>query len=186
MFSEWTERIAAGIYPLAEPPRPRGIERNLVMTLWDWGEATTVVSSAAASDARDPRVNANGRVFGPSQSHDALIWLDPTTNAGGEAAVPTGAPASEGMTSPHFPDRIWRRAADAGEGLFDRFGRVWFSARQRPPERQPSLCTDPANPYARNFPLTSGARQLAYFDPQGGPRERARHLRHGGSERDGD
>ena len=168
MFSEWTERIAAGIYPLVEPARPRGPERNLVVTLWDWGEVTTVVSSAAASDPRDPRVNANGRIFAPSQSHDALIWLDPTTNASGEARVPTAAAPSEGMASPHFPERVWRQAVDAGEGQFDRFGRVWFAARQRPPDRQSALCTEPSNVYARHFPMKSSARQLAYFEPRTG------------------
>ena len=168
MFSEWTERIAAGIYPLVEPARPRGLERNLVLTMWDWGEATTVVSSAAAGDPRDPRVNANGRIYGPSQSHDALIWLDPTTNASGETRVPTAAPPSEGMASPHFPERVWRQAVNAGEGLFDRLGRLWFAARQRPPDRQPSHCSDPSNIYARHFPLSSSARQLAYFEPDRG------------------
>jgi hypothetical protein len=163
MFSEWTERVAAGIYPLVEPARPHGLERNLVVTLWDWGGATTVVSSAAV----DPS-NPNGRIFGSSPSHDALLWLDPTTHAGGEVPVPSSLPAAEGMTSPHFPDRLWRRAADSGEGSVDRQGRVWFSAKQRPPERQPSFCTDPTNPYARHFPLKSGARQLASFDPRSG------------------
>jgi hypothetical protein len=166
MFSEWTERIAAGIYPLVEPPRPRGSERNLVVTLWDWGEATTVVSSAAPSDPRDPRVNANGRVFAPSQSHDALIWLDPSANASGDTRVPTAAPPSEGMVSPHFPERVWRQAIDSGEALFDRFGRVWFAARQRPPDRQPSLCTDASNVFAKHFPLQSSARQLVRYEPQ--------------------
>ena len=166
MFSEWTERIAAGIYPLVEPPRPRGLERNLVVTLWDWGEATTVVSSAAASDPRDPRVNANGRIFAPSQSHDALVWLDPAANASGETRVPTALPPSEGMVSPHFSGRVWRQAADSGEGLSDRFGRVWFAMRHRPDDRQPSPCTDSSNVYARHFPLKRSARQLASVDPR--------------------
>ena len=34
MFADWTERINAGEVPPA-PPRPQGIERNVVLTLWD-------------------------------------------------------------------------------------------------------------------------------------------------------
>jgi len=37
MFADWTDRIAAGEVPPA-PPRPQGIERNLVVTMWDWGK----------------------------------------------------------------------------------------------------------------------------------------------------
>ena len=36
MFADWTERIAAGELPPV-PPRPQGLERNVVITLWDWG-----------------------------------------------------------------------------------------------------------------------------------------------------
>ncbi|HET8698022.1 MAG TPA: carboxypeptidase-like regulatory domain-containing protein, partial [Gammaproteobacteria bacterium] len=36
MYADWTDRIAAGEVPPA-PPRPAGIERNLVLTLWEWG-----------------------------------------------------------------------------------------------------------------------------------------------------
>ena len=37
MFAEWSDRIAAGEYPTVAPPRPAGVERNIVLTLWDWG-----------------------------------------------------------------------------------------------------------------------------------------------------
>jgi hypothetical protein len=35
LFGDWTDRIAAGELPFAKPERPRGIERNVVVTLWD-------------------------------------------------------------------------------------------------------------------------------------------------------
>src|SRR5579884_175504 len=35
MFADWTDRIAAGALPAATPPRPEGLERNIVLTLWD-------------------------------------------------------------------------------------------------------------------------------------------------------
>jgi len=33
-YAGWTERIAGGEVPPA-PPRPKGVERNVVVTLWD-------------------------------------------------------------------------------------------------------------------------------------------------------
>ena len=35
LFCDWTDRIAGGELPFAQPPRPQGIERNVVLTLWD-------------------------------------------------------------------------------------------------------------------------------------------------------
>src|SRR5437667_9198349 len=36
LFAEWTDRIAAGEPPAARPTRPRGVERNVVITHWAW------------------------------------------------------------------------------------------------------------------------------------------------------
>ena len=36
LFGDWTDRVAAGELPAARPERPSGIERNVVVTLWDW------------------------------------------------------------------------------------------------------------------------------------------------------
>src|SRR3989442_348740 len=33
-FADWTDRIAKGETPKTAPPRPAGVERNLVVTLW--------------------------------------------------------------------------------------------------------------------------------------------------------
>ncbi len=52
-FADWTEKIAAGAYPEA-PPRPVGVERNLVISMWDWGLPTSRRSDAAATDERTP------------------------------------------------------------------------------------------------------------------------------------
>ena len=74
MFADWTDRIAAGEYPKNPPPRPGGLERNVVVTMWDWGSETAYMHDAAASDTRNPTVNANGLVFGPSQYDNELDW----------------------------------------------------------------------------------------------------------------
>ena len=39
LFGEWTDRIAAGELPAAQPPRPQGVERNVVVTLVGLGDA---------------------------------------------------------------------------------------------------------------------------------------------------
>ena len=88
MFADWTDRIATGELPEA-PPRPAGLERNLVITQWDWGAPTTFTHTHAVSDKHDPTVNANGRVYGPDRSTDTLIWLDPV-NATRDARITFG------------------------------------------------------------------------------------------------
>src|SRR5207249_9504856 len=35
LFGDWTDRIAGGELPGAQPSRPQGVERNVVITLWD-------------------------------------------------------------------------------------------------------------------------------------------------------
>ena len=41
MFADWTDRIAGGEIPQA-PPRPQGVERNFVVTVWDWATRSRV------------------------------------------------------------------------------------------------------------------------------------------------
>src|SRR6266545_103104 len=94
-FADWTDRIAAGAYPEA-PPRPVGVERNLVISMWDWGLPTS-----RRSDAMDDK------------------------------------------------------------------GHVWVTARIRAPKDQPAYCKDPANKFAKYFPVEGpSARQIELLDPK--------------------
>src|SRR6185295_3408005 len=61
-FADWTEKIANGAYPQQAPRRPTGVERNLVITLWDWSTPTSGRSDALATSDHDPTMNANGLV----------------------------------------------------------------------------------------------------------------------------
>src|SRR5262249_14372605 len=36
-FGDWTDRVAKGELPKSKPARPQGVERNLVITSWEWG-----------------------------------------------------------------------------------------------------------------------------------------------------
>src|SRR5688500_4719072 len=58
MFADWTDRIAAGEVPPA-PPRPQGIERNVVITMWDWADPKAYLHDLVSTDRRNPTLNAN-------------------------------------------------------------------------------------------------------------------------------
>ena len=59
MLADWTDRIKNGELPPA-PSRPQGIERNVVLTLWEWGGPSTFTHDELATDKRSPTRNANG------------------------------------------------------------------------------------------------------------------------------
>jgi hypothetical protein len=166
MLSEWTERIAAGIYPIEGPPRPHGPERNVVITQWIWGDETTLADGEAASEPRDAGVNPNGRVYGASRFHDALLWVDPAAHAAGEVTIPTSVPLPPGTPSPSFGGTpIWRSAAEPRGAAIDQGNRVWLSARHRANDDQPPFCGSSTNRFARFFPLATGTRQVSIYEP---------------------
>ena len=80
-FGDWTDRIAKGELPFAKPERPRGVERNLVITLWAWSTPDKYLHDLISSDRRNPTVNANGKLYGsPEYSTDMMPILDPKTH----------------------------------------------------------------------------------------------------------
>ena len=87
MFADWTERIAGGELPPV-PPRPSGVERNLVLTMWDWGVPTSYIHDEIVTDKRNPQVNANGPVYSVSAGHGTLVITDPDANSSTELTIP--------------------------------------------------------------------------------------------------
>ena len=87
MFAEWTDRIAEGEVPPA-PPRPQGVERNLVVTMWEWGNEIDYIHDEIATDKRNPTVNAYGPVYGVNISNDELVILDPMTHTATSLKIP--------------------------------------------------------------------------------------------------
>src|SRR5579883_2105042 len=78
MFADWTDRVAAGELPFAKPSRPQGLERNVVITMWDWASPKHYQHDAVSSDKRNPTVNADGPIYGsPEESTDEIPVLDP-------------------------------------------------------------------------------------------------------------
>ena len=168
MFADWTDRIAAGEAPVQTPPRPMGAERNIVVTLWDWGTETDGRTDSAPSDVRDGTVNANGLVYGVVQPSDILAVIDPVEHRAFNIPIPSSAPRilTDTPTSPYYGDEpIWARAADPRSVAMDGEGRVWLTGRVRGPDEQPSFCTDGGNPFAAYFPIEVGTRQVFLYDP---------------------
>ena len=63
-LAEWTDRIKAGELPASAPPRPVGVERDVVVTVRDWLDPKHYLHDLTATDKRNPTVNANGPLYG--------------------------------------------------------------------------------------------------------------------------
>ena len=59
-LAEWTDRIRAGELPASAPPRPHGVERNLVVTVYDWLSPKYYIHDLIVTDRRKPTVNPYG------------------------------------------------------------------------------------------------------------------------------
>ena len=80
-FADWTDRIAGGELPKTRPERPQGVERNVVVTVWDWGTPKMYLHDEIATDRRNPTVNANGPIYGATEwSTDRVPVLDPVNH----------------------------------------------------------------------------------------------------------
>jgi hypothetical protein len=174
MFADWTDRIAAGELPPA-PPRPQGVERNIVITEWDWADPKAYLHDEIATDKRNPTLNANGLIYGAAElSADYLPVLDPMGAAASQVKVPVRDPKTPSSAddklpapSPYWGDEaIWHSQANVHNPMFDEKGRVWFTSRIRPSDN-PAFCKEgSSNPSATLFPLKSSGRQLAVYDPK--------------------
>jgi hypothetical protein len=174
MFADWTDRIAAGELPPV-PPRPQGVERNVVITEWDWADPKAYLHDEIATDKRNPTRNANGLLYGAAElSTDYLPVLDPVGNAKSQIKVPVRDPKTPSSAedkipapSPYWGDEaIWRSQANVHNPMFDEKGRLWFTSRIRPREN-PAFCKEgSSNPSAKLFPLQNSGRQLAVYDPR--------------------
>jgi hypothetical protein len=176
-LADWTDRIAAGEVPAAQPQRPSGIERNIVATVRDWSDGKAYLHDLSGTDRRDPSVNANGLLYGaPELSTDNFPILDPQHNTAAtfkalvrDADTPTTHDDPVIRSSPYWgEERIWDSRAVAHNPMLDRSGRVWYTARIRA-AANPAFCKQgSAHPAAMMFPLNTSDRQLAMYEPQSG------------------
>ncbi|MEO8519988.1 MAG: carboxypeptidase-like regulatory domain-containing protein, partial [Acidobacteriota bacterium] len=133
LFADWTDRIAAGEVPPA-PPRPQGIERNVVITEWDWAHPKAYLHDQVSTDRRNPTLNPNGLIYGALElSADYLPVLDPVNNRTSQVELtvrdPTTQPAQGPMMlqpSPYWDrDVLWDSKNNVHNPMFDEKGRVW-------------------------------------------------------------
>jgi hypothetical protein len=152
--------------PHATPPRPQGMERNLVITEWDWGRPDKYLHDLISSDKRQPSVNANGKLYGsPEYSTDELPILDPVTNTVTsfhaivrDPAMPLSlgdehaATRKPEMPSAYWGDRqIWDTRVNNHNMMVDRKGRVWLTASVRGLDNPPSAKRAPTIPRQSSF-----------------------------------
>ncbi|PYR53303.1 MAG: hypothetical protein DMF95_04635, partial [Acidobacteria bacterium] len=168
MFADWTDRIAKGELPPA-PPRPQGLERNVVITQWDWADPKAYLHDEVSTDRRNPTLNANGLIYGSLElSADYLPVLDPVRNTISQVKLtvrdPSTPPTSPKMPapSPYWGDEaIWTSKNNVHNPMFDEKGRVWITSAVRP-AANPDFCKEGStHPSAKQYPLAVSGRQLA-------------------------
>jgi len=182
-FGEWTDRVAKGELPKSKPPRPQGVERNVVVTSWEWGTEKQFTHDLISSDRRYPTVNSYGPLYGsPEYSSDEIPILDPKTHKVTFFKMPVADPNAPESFGPPFhasavakptqpsaywgEEKIWSQRANNHNGMFDKNGRVWFAAAVRGFDN-PAFCKKGSDhPSAKVFPLEQSGRQVAMLDPK--------------------
>jgi len=175
-FADWTDRIAKGELPFAQPQRPQGVERNIVLSLWDWSTPTGYMHDLISTDRRKPTVNANGKLYGaPENSTDNWPVLDPVRHIASSVRHPVRDPKTPShrtdpmAPSPYWgPEPIWDSQSSTHNQMMDEKGRVWAAARIRP-AANPDYCRKGgSHPSAKVFPLESASRHASMYDPATG------------------
>jgi len=177
MWADWSRAIEKGAVPPA-PARPTGIERNVVLTLWDWGTDHSFMHDEITTDRNNPTVNGGGPVYAVSAGHGTLVMLDPKTHTTEELEIPTREPREKVPSRFPRPNRpsfffgdthLWANPpynpADPHNPMLDSKGRVWLTSKIRG-NQNPAWCTDPANKYAAWYPIKNSGRQASFYDPR--------------------
>jgi hypothetical protein len=187
-LDDWYQRIADGATPPL-PPRPSGIERNLVITQWAWGDTFTYAHDEIATDKRNPTLYANQPIYGVDIGNDRILSVDPIEHTASASQVPTlngfdtpwckqtykplqaeqafavgfgslGCPLQSGITG--FEGQ-YPNPANPHNPMMDDQGRVWITTqiRRQWAEDLPEFCMS-SPVIANNF----HHRQLGWYDPQ--------------------
>src|SRR5215207_7569801 len=176
LFAEWTDRVAAGELPTATPSRPQGVERNVVITMWDWALPSDYLHDEISTDRRQPTINANGLIYGATEeSTDLFPVLDPVTHKTNQVKMPVRDPTTP--SSKNYPmapspywgaEPIWDSQTSMHNPMMDEQGRVWFTSRVGP-AANPEFCKKGSDhPSAKLFPVEASNRHLSMYDPMSG------------------
>ena len=176
-LADWTESIEKGAVP-PTPPRPTGIERNIVSTQWDVGDDHSFMHDQISTDKNNPTVNGGGPNYAVNAGHGALVILDQADNSQYSIDIPERESKDKvpsRFPSPNRPSLFWGNEhlwanppynpADPHNPMMDSKGRVWITSKIRG-NQEPSWCSDPSNKYAEWFPRRNSARQASVYDPK--------------------
>jgi hypothetical protein len=173
-MAEWVDRIAEGALPPA-PPRPQGLERNVVITVWDVSDEVPFIHDVVATDRRTPTMNSLGRVFGVEFHNDGLVELDPLEHNERTIPIPTQVPKDVIQPNPptmRNPSIVWGDeimydgVAFANHLTMDEQGRVWVTARVNTDDN-PAYCrAGSTNRFAQADPLDESTRHVAIYNPR--------------------
>ena len=130
---------------------PQGVERNLVITSWEWSSEKHYLHDLIASDRRHPTVNAHGPLYGsPEYSTDLMPILDPRTSKVKTFKMPVRDADMPEALGPGHAARIKPLGPSAYWG-----------------EDNPSFSKQGSDhPSAKAFPLQQSSRQVAMLDPK--------------------
>jgi len=160
-LANWTDRIAAGELPFAKPDRPQGVERNIVVTQWDWGDAKSYMHDQVSTDKRKPTVNAFGKHFGATEeSTDWFPVFDPATNQPSKVNMPTRDPRNGVIPrnntmapSPYWGEEaIWDSKSSVHSLIMDEKTQVWFTSKVGKPEKPGILSGRIGSPIRQGLP----------------------------------
>lgn len=174
MFADWTDRIEEGEIP-EMPQRPEGLERNVVITQWDWADPKAYLHDLVSTDRRNPTVNANGLIYGALEaSADYLPVLDPVNHTTSRVPLTVRDPNTPVASGPEMPaaspywgeEAIWNSKANVHNPMLDEEGRVWITAAVRPFDNPSVFKEGSDHPSAKVFPLNRSSRHLGVYDPE--------------------
>ncbi len=175
LYADWTDRIRAGELPPA-PPRPTGIERNVVLSMWGWGHPQGMVHDNVSTDKRDPTLYPGGPIYGVGGA--GLVVTDIATRQSIRMDLPTRIErprrsnsyqgSSTAVPSLYYGDEsAGLISRGAHNPMMDGKGRVWITQSVRPAE-VPAWCLEGSDhPYAKYYPIQHQAesRQISSYDP---------------------
>ena len=176
-LASWTERIEKGELP-AIPPRPSGLERNVVSTQWDVGDDHSFMHDQISTYKYDPTVNGGGPNYLVNAGHGQLVVLDQADNSQYSIDIPTRESRDKvpsRFPAPNRPSFFWGNEhlwsnppydpADPHNPMIDSKGRVWLTSKIRG-NQEPTWCNDGSSKYSDWYPLRNSARQASIYDPK--------------------
>jgi hypothetical protein len=182
-LADWTDRIQAGELPSRTPPRPVGVERNIVVTVRDWLDPRHYLHDLTTTDRRNPTINAYGPIYGDTElSSNAQPVLDPVHNTKTTIQppvrpdTPSSALANQVVNpSPYWGmEQTWDSKVNAHTSVMDQDGRVYWAAQNRSPSDIPAFCKKGSQlRSAQLYPLDvphegffQNSRQVTVYDPK--------------------